>query len=155
MLEDRRVGTRADGDELCARRGDAARFLRLRSPTPGAEASAQFAAADSAIIVEDIQLVMQPSAHLGSSKPVLRASRANAQVLVRCICMSVIDDRDPLDAAIARHYARDADGLPPPCEPHPGNASVGEAMVAHRRWLREHYPQGAPAVVLSKPPPAE
>ena len=49
--------------------------------------------------------------------------------------MSADDERDQLDDAVARHYARQAEGLPSPCEPHPGYATLGEAIIAHRRWL--------------------
>ena len=52
---------------------------------------------------------------------------------------------DSLDGAVARHYARQQVGLPPPCEP--GYATLGEAIVAHRRWVAEHYPE--PATRLS------
>jgi hypothetical protein len=56
--------------------------------------------------------------------------------------MSVIDDRDrdPLDAAIARHYACQQEGLPP-LPP-----SRTDLYVAHRHWLMERYPEryGAP-----------
>jgi len=51
-----------------------------------------------------------------------------------------VSDPD-LEAAVARHYARQQEGLPPPCDPHPGYATFGEALIAHRRWLREQFPQ--------------
>ena len=47
------------------------------------------------------------------------------------------------------------EGLPPPCDPHPGYATVEEAIIAHRRWLREQFPPSAPAartpVALARP----
>ena len=45
-----------------------------------------------------------------------------------------------LDDLIAAHYARQQEGLPPPLEPHPGYATWLDAFLAHRRWLREHFP---------------
>jgi hypothetical protein len=61
-----------------------------------------------------------------------------------------------LDAAIARHYARDTATRPPP-PPDPDGAVLRATWVATRHWLtamRERYPHGAPPVVLSAPPPA-
>jgi len=40
-----------------------------------------------------------------------------------------------LDTAIAQHYAKQQEGLPPPLEPHPGYATLIEAWTAHQRWL--------------------
>jgi hypothetical protein len=72
--------------------------------------------------------------------------------------MSADDERErflaSLDATVARHYARDAEGLPPPCEPHPGYATLTVAWLGNRRWLEEHYPLGAPTPVALPDPPA-
>ena len=63
------------------------------------------------------------------------------------------DSRDlDLDAAVARHYARDQEGLPPPVEPHKGYASLQDAMLAHRRQLRAQYPDHDRSVPLKGPP---
>ena len=63
---------------------------------------------------------------------------------------------DSLDGAVARHYARQQVALPPPCEPHPGHATLTDAVLAHRRWLEEHHPEPETApVALPDPPPVE
>jgi hypothetical protein len=64
---------------------------------------------------------------------------------------------DPLDAAnaaVARYYARQQEGLLPPCDPHPGYATFQEAFIAHRTWLREQFPQhhSDPAPTPAAPP---
>lgn len=53
------------------------------------------------------------------------------------------------EAKIARHYAEQQKGLPPPLDPHPGFATLGEAWVAGRRYFREKYPLSN----LPAPPP--
>jgi hypothetical protein len=69
------------------------------------------------------------------------------------------DQKRAVEAAIAQHYARQQEGLPPPCEPHPGYATFGEAWVAHRKRLTEEFPHHSrsapvtgPPVVLPEPP---
>ena len=63
---------------------------------------------------------------------------------------------ESLNDAIVRHYARQQAGLPPmPPDPQ-DSLSFIDAMVAHRRYLEEHYPEPATApVALPDPPPAE
>jgi len=63
---------------------------------------------------------------------------------------------NPLEDAVARHYANQQATLLPPLEPHPGFATLTDAILAHRRWLDAHYPPGAPPpVALPDPPPEE
>jgi hypothetical protein len=66
--------------------------------------------------------------------------------------------RNPLEDAVARHYARATDGLPPPVDPHPGYATLVEAWVDHRRsqqadWLKKTYPDWVPIPITRLAPP--
>jgi hypothetical protein len=68
-------------------------------------------------------------------------------------------DDDAFDEAIARHYARQQEGLPPALEPHPGYATLIEAWVAHQEWLEEEFRLGRlpayPLPALPDSPPEE
>ena len=55
---------------------------------------------------------------------------------------------DPLDAAIARHYAREQEGLPPPVP------STMHLWIPHRRWLREYFPLPRPVGGWPEPIPS-
>jgi len=65
-----------------------------------------------------------------------------------------------LDAAIARHYARDQEGLPPPAERHAGFPSLEAKRRAHIEWLMDEYrlgrlPVQVPPPLLPDSPPEE
>lgn len=68
------------------------------------------------------------------------------------------DEHDAVEAAVARHYARQQEGLPPPLEPHPGHATLLDAIIAHRRWLEAQFPPDRPTAptpaALPDSPPA-
>lgn len=52
--------------------------------------------------------------------------------------MSVIDDRNPLEDAITRHYARQQEGLPPPV------FKTEHLRRPYTRWLNEYFPVPRP-----------
>lgn len=63
-----------------------------------------------------------------------------------------MSDKDHVEAAIVQHYAREQEGLPPPCEPHPGYATLIEAWVAHRKRLTEEFPHHSRSAPVTEPP---
>jgi hypothetical protein len=62
------------------------------------------------------------------------------------------------DDDVAKHYARQQDGLPPPVTPHKGYATLIEAWIAHKHWLSEERRLGrlpAPTPRALPDPPQE